>query len=179
MKRVWVVVLALLMAAMLFGCGNEKTVYEVKRNDITFRVDTEQKTVSDGTYVYSYSFSGDASSYKVTVRYPNRSSYWFSKRGNSGYGGWSDDYVETAYVSGGVLVDIIEETAREPVNIGKIFGGILVIAIGIFNAAAPETAWYLERGWWYKNAAPSDMALAFTRGSGIVAIIAGIILLLA
>ena len=59
MKRVWVVVLALLMAAMLFGCGNEKTVYEVKRNDITFRVDTEQKTVSDGTYVYSYSFSGE------------------------------------------------------------------------------------------------------------------------
>ena len=179
MKRVWVVVLALLMAVMLFGCGKENTVFTVNRNDVTYRVDTEKKTISDGTYTYNYSFTGDASTYDVTIRYPNRSSYWFSKNGNIGHGGWSDDYVETAYASGGVLVDIIEETAQEPVNIGKIFGGILVIAIGIFNAAAPETAWYLERGWWYKNAVPSDMALAFTRGTGIVAVILGVILLLA
>ena len=178
MKRMVFLLLVLLLAVLLFGCGKENTVFTVNRNDITYKVDTEKKTISDGTYVYSYSFSGDASSYKVTIRYPNRSSYWFSKNGNIGHGGWSDDYSDTAYVSGGVLVDIIEETAREPVNMGKIFGGVLLIAIGIFNMAAPETAWYLERGWWYKNAAPSDMALAFTRGSGVVVVILGVILLL-
>ena len=177
MKRVWVALIALLIAVSLFGCGKQKNVYTVRRNDITYRVDTEQHTISDGTYVYNYSFSGDAASYKATVRYPNGSSYWFSKNGNSGYGGWSDDYVETAYVSGSVLVDIIEETAQKPVNIGKIFGGILLIVLGIFNAASPGTAWYLQRGLWYKNAEPSDMALAFTRGAGVVGIIVGVVLL--
>lgn len=179
MKRAWVVLIALLMAVTLFGCGKENTVFTVNRNDITYKVDTEKKTISDGTYVYSYSFSGDASTYDVTIRYPNGSSYWFKQNGSNGFGGWSDDYVETAYASGFTLVDILEDVAQEPVNIGEVFGGILLIAIGIFNAATPETAWYLERGWWYKNAEPSDMALAFTRGSGIVAVIIGVILLLA
>lgn len=177
MKRVWVALIALLIAVSLFGCGKENTVFTVNRNDITYKVDTEKKTISDGNHIYSFSFSGDASSYKATIRYPNGSSYWFSKNGNTGYGGWSDDYVETAYVSGSMLIDIIEDIAPKPANTGDALGGLLLIALGIFNAAAPGTAWYLERGWWYKNAEPSDMALAFTRGAGIVAIIVGVILL--
>ena len=54
---------------------------------------------------------------------------------------------------------------------------VIVILIGIFSLAAPDTAWYLSRGWQFKNAEPSDAALIITRIGGGVAILIGIVLL--
>ena len=54
---------------------------------------------------------------------------------------------------------------------------LLLLAVGIFNTASPHTAWYLEYGWRYKDAEPSDMALTFSRLGGILAIIAAVILI--
>lgn len=55
--------------------------------------------------------------------------------------------------------------------------GTSIVAVGIFNLVSPYSAWYLEYGWRYKNAEPSDLALQVCRVSGGVAILAAIILL--
>ena len=54
---------------------------------------------------------------------------------------------------------------------------IIFILIGLFNLAAPEAAWYLSRGWQFKDAEPSDAALVMTRIGGGAAILIGFVLL--
>lgn len=54
---------------------------------------------------------------------------------------------------------------------------IICILIGIFNLAAPEAAWYLSRGWQFKDAEPSDAALVMARVGGAAAILIGVVLL--
>ena len=75
MKRLWAVFFVLLMAVSLFGCAEQETVnetiYETNINGIALQVDTVKKTVSDGEYTYRYKFSGDKTSYDVTITYPN------------------------------------------------------------------------------------------------------------
>ena len=54
--------------------------------------------------------------------------------------------------------------------------GLLAIAVGIFNLAVPRTAWYLSYGWRFKDAEPSDAALALGRLGGGIAVFAGLLL---
>ena len=54
---------------------------------------------------------------------------------------------------------------------------VIVILIGIFNLVAPDAAWYLSRGWQFKDAEPSDAALFMARIGGAAAILIGIVLL--
>lgn len=54
---------------------------------------------------------------------------------------------------------------------------VIVILIGIFNLVAPDAAWYLSRGWQFKDAEPSDAALVMARIGGAAAILIGIVLL--
>ena len=55
---------------------------------------------------------------------------------------------------------------------------ILLILVGIFNIALPDVAWYLQYGWRYKDAEPSDAALVFNRIGGVAAIIMAVIMML-
>ena len=54
--------------------------------------------------------------------------------------------------------------------------GLLLIALGIWGAAAPRSVWYLSYGWRFKNAEPSEAALLAERLGGGVAVVVGIIL---
>lgn len=192
-KRLWVIFLALLMIVLLVGCDEQETVNETVCetviNGIALRVDTVKKTISDGEYTYRYRLSGDKSAYDLTITYPNGGTYWWGGSQSGGSGGWSDAYqegvlVQKLYVRGGVLVDAV--TAAERMNeadtkqghFGKVFAGLLLIALGAFHLFAPETSWYLGHGWRYKDAQPSDAALNFTRISGGVAILTGIVVML-
>ena len=178
MKRLWGILFAIVLTISLLGCAKQETVYTVSRNNIEFQIDSEQKTVSDGNHTYRYELSGDSASYRITITYPNGSSYWFNKSGSTGYGGWSDDYNETVYISGDVLVDVVQKNVPEHTNPGKFVAALLLIALGIFDMAAPKVSWYLGYGWRYKNAEPSDAALIFARIGGGVVMLAGIILML-
>ena len=55
---------------------------------------------------------------------------------------------------------------------------LLIIAVGIFNMVKPESAWYMEYGWRYKDAEPSDLALTVNRFAGGFAIFIGLIFLI-
>lgn len=59
----------------------------------------------------------------------------------------------------------------------KSFGLIIILILfGLWNLLSPGTVWYLERGWRYKDAEPSDMALGYIRFCGGVIIIIALVL---
>lgn len=178
MKRVWAFLVVLLLVCSFFGCAKQETSFTVTKNGTQYHVNTQEMTVSDGFNTYPYEFSGDASSFRITIIYPNGASYWYSQSGGMGQGGWSEAYDETAYVSGDILVDVVREIAAERANPGRIAAGLFLTILGILDTAFPKLSWYLGYGWRYKNAEPSDAALIFSRVGGVIAIVIGIVFLL-
>lgn len=178
MKRIGIILIVLVLSIALIGCADQETTYTVNKNGIEFRVDSAQKTISDGDNIYHYEFSGDSSSFSVTINYPNGSSYWYNQSGGVGGGGWSNDYIEGAYVPGDTLVEVVREKAPKRVDPGKIVGGLMLIALAIIDMLAPKVSWYLGYGWRYKNAEPSDVALMLARIAGGIAVAVGVVLLL-
>lgn len=178
MKNFWSFLFALLLSIFLFGCAERETTFSISRNGIDFQVDRVEKTISEGNNTYHYAFSGDTSSSNVTITYPDGASYWYSQSGTMGQGGWSEDYVEGTYVSGNILVDIVQEIAPRKAEPGKMIGAIILIALGLTDILFPRILWYLGYGWRYKNAEPSDAALIFSRIGGFAVFVIGIVLLI-
>lgn len=177
MKR-WIVgILACLLLCSLTACAQQETVYTVTQNGVEYHVDSAQMIITAGGNKYRYTHSGDSTDHRITITYPDGSSYWYSQSGSMGQGGWSEDFVEGKYASADVLIDIVQESAPPKKNPGKTICAVLLIVLGIFEAALPKAAWYLGYGWRYKNAEPSDAALLFGRAGGVVAAVAGLILL--
>lgn len=58
------------------------------------------------------------------------------------------------------------------------FLGFIILAIGIFNTVSPRTAWFLDVGWKFKDAEPSEEGLGLKRLGGIVMIIIGLAVML-
>lgn len=56
--------------------------------------------------------------------------------------------------------------------------GILFILIGLFQVVFPRAAWYIEMGWKFKDAEPSEGYLIFSRIIGVLICIIGIFNLL-
>ena len=181
MKKLFAVMLCILLVVSLCSCGSSKTLpstYTARRDGTEYVVDRESKTISDGTHTYLYSLDGDSDGYSIKITYPDGSSYWWSTRKSgyvsTGYGGWSNDYDEDRYAKGDVLCDILEVSVpekKEPKNVLLI---LFLLAVGIFNTVSPHSAWYLEYGWRYKNAEPSEMALGMARFGGIVALVVAV-----
>ena len=156
-----------------------KTPYTVEKNGITFVVDKENGTISDGTNVYEYGFHGDKNNYKANITYPDGSSYWWSMSGMSGSGGWSNDYDPEKYIDGDTLIEVLLEKAPRSSehNSGNGLAAMLILILGIFNILAPRASWYLGHGWMYKDAEPSDMAVVFNRITGVIVVVIAIVLL--
>ena len=172
MKRI--IVIFLLAALLLSGCAPKETVHTVTVNrngiDYAFTVDTENRTISDGQYTYTYAVRGDT----TTITYPNGAQYYWTQNGMAGFGGWDDNYDPDTYADGDVLIDILSEDTRQALR-GNIPAGILMIVIGAFNLRFPSKAWYLSYGWRFKDSEPSDTALVVARISGVVAMIIGFV----
>ena len=171
MKRI--IVIFLLAALLLSGCAPEETVHTVTLNrngiDYAFTVDTENRTISDGQYTYTYTVNGD----HTTITYPNGARYYWTQNGMFGSGGWDDHYDPQTYTDGDMLIDVMDETTPEPKK-GNFLVGLLLAALGAFHTFAPYAAWYLSRGWLYKNAEPSDAALVLARISGVIMMVLGL-----
>jgi len=178
MKK-YIIISCLAAIFLLFcSCSPAPTEYSVEKNGITYEVNRDNKTISDGTNIFSYEFSGNESDYNVNITYPDGSTYWWDMNGYSGSGGWSDNYDPEKYADGDILTEVLLTSApKAPKNGGNIMIAFLFIIIGIFNIAAPHAAWYLEYGWRYKDAEPSDSAIAINRIGGIIAVIVGIFLI--
>lgn len=178
MKRFCIAMLALLLMLSLAGCGEQGPVYAVDRYGNEYTIDREQGTISDGTHTYEYTYKGDSEDYSVTIEYPNGGSYHWGESGGFGSGGGNSKYDPQRYTDADILIQLLQENAPKGIRIGNILAALVLIGGGIFCIACPETVWYLESGWRYRDAEPSDFALGVTRFSGIAAIVIGIIVML-
>ena len=179
MKHKLTITCILLLALSLTACTQKEvqTAYSVGIENMQFTVDTQNMTISDGMHIYQFEVSGG----NTTITYPNGATFYWSWSGNVGSGGWSEDYDDSTYTDGHILLQALEMkpgTQNKRERSGNPLAGLLILGLGLWNAVAPYSSWYLSHGWRYKDAEPSDAALGFTRFSGIAAIIVGIILLL-
>jgi len=183
MKRfIFTLLLTLSLLALIAGCEYvpEETehIYKVFLNDEEYLVDYAKGTITHDGAVYEYTFDDD--SYSIT--YPNGASYWMNSDGMFTNGGWSDNYDANTYVSGETLEEVIT-TAHHLRNSnrgsfkGNFLVGLLVIGIGVLTISFPKTHWFMSWGWRYKNAEPSNAALTMSVITGVIIIIAGVILL--
>ena len=179
MKKCFFIISIVILIFALCSCTPAPTKYTVDKNGVTYEINKENKTISDGSNIFKYEFEGNESDYEVNITYPDGSTYWWDMSGVMGNGGWSDGYDPDKYVDGDVLTNILLEDAPKATKHsgGSIIAIILLIALGIFNVAVPHAAWYLEYGWRYKDAEPSDFALGLNRFGGVVAIIIAVIMI--
>lgn len=182
MKKLYASVMMVLLLFSFMACSSaQDSTYTVERNHQFFTVDTENSTISDETNLYRYDLSKSSSGYHITITYPDNSTYWLDAQyheiATSLQSGWSDNYDAERYVAGDTLCDVLEEEMPTQSKSKNIFVILLLIIIGIINIASPHTAWYLEYGWRFKDAEPSNWALIANRCGGILVLAIAIVMI--
>ena len=87
------------------GCGKSTLL----RATLRMLPVSEGRVILDGTDVYDYVAEKRGSITSYVITYPNGATYHWTATEHGGAGGWSDDYDETTYISGNILVFAIEE----------------------------------------------------------------------
>lgn len=174
MKK-WLVIAAVLL--LLCSCSKQESggsTRTVERYGRTYTIDSENQTIIYEGVVYSFDIQPYGGGYSATFTAPDGSTGFWERSGNTGHGGWSDDW--DTDVSPGDLADALWGGSQSRQRSGNPLLGVLFIALGAFNALTPGTAWYLSHGWRYKDAEPSEAALFFNRAGGVFLILFGIVL---
>ena len=185
MKKLCLWILVILSILSLTACSSSARsgTYTVTRDGKEYTVDRENGTISDGTDTYRFTLTGDSSEYHLEIICPDGSSYWWTRQESNGFasgmGGWSDDFDESRYFSVETLRDILEEGMPARTNSQYLLIALVLAVIGGLNVAAPRVSWYLEYGWRFRDAEPSEAALFLNRCGGVLALIVAVILLLA
>ena len=176
MKKVWLFLVCALLIFGLCACASTQEPYTVEKNRLTFQIDPEAKTISDGTDTYSYSLSGTSSGYRLTITFPNGSTYSESSSDGIVTISTSKDYKYDTYPDGGTLCAVLEDEISGIRSSHSPIGGILTFLLGLLCLLAPRFIWYVGWGWRFKDAQPSDLALILNRICGAVFIIIGILM---
>jgi len=164
--------LVLLFGLILSSCSVKNDKYEVAIQDKTFLIDTVNKTILHEGQIYKYDINGPT----ITITYPDNSKYWWTQQANGGYGGMSDNYDESKYVPGNILIEALTYEIPTTNKSGKnYFLGFILLALGIWSTVSPYSVWYLRYGWIYENAEPSDVAIELIRIGGLFIILVGVI----
>lgn len=173
-----------LLLLFLTACGGKEksdlytdTVeYQGKTYVIEYVPNSTRGTITVEGMVCEFGVSGSAEHTKFEVTYPDGSHYSRTEFGNSWGSGMSEDYDPPSYAKGDVLWEVLDAKnyAEKESRGGQIFLGLLVAGLGLLNVIRPKTAWYVNHGWRYKNAEPSETALLFGALGGIVAILLGL-----
>lgn len=188
MKRTTAIFALIFAAAMLLaGCKREPapTVYAIDVYGATYIVDTENCTISDGTYTYGYEYADSGNS--VDFTYPNGEVYGASITvASNGIDGMSAGAISADYDYSSGYTDpltlyraLTSPRETERASDTNPLVALLLCGVGIFNLAAPKASWYLSYGWRFKDAEPSDAYMALARIGGGIAIVIGVIMLIA
>lgn len=174
MKQFKLLLPLLLFALLLSGCAGEPQPYEYTSGEYTVTVDPINQTITNGTEVYTYVIveMGTANRYEIT--FPDGSSYWWTDSGYVGNGGWSDNFDTDNWGYAEFLVDALKQSAPREKQ-GSVGIGFLLICLGALDFFLPEFPFYSKYGWRFKNAEPSEAYLTFTRISGAIVAIAGLV----
>ena len=185
-----ILVTVMCFALALGGCAEQNTEnlsYSTELDGqsavITFG-DTSMSAgeIEVGGHAYTFAYQMDGS---LAIIYPD--GYTYTQREQNGalmtpwdYNaetvenkGYIDAWTlawEISAATGGIRA---ERPDRMP-----LIESILIAAVGVWMLAAPKGAWWLSKGWWYKDAEPSDLALLLYRVGGGVLVVMGVIYLL-
>ena len=188
-KRISILALSALLLLSLCACAEKKTqsaleLYTTGWDGTVYTVtpiDNDKGTITDGTNTYSYCYDASGSGYSVTFTYPDGETYTWKEDGNFSSGATSPDFDSGKYPDGMTLDRVLKRSpsAKSEEKSTKSWGIILfLLFVGSINTACPQLTWYLDVGWKVKDAEPSEAALAWNRGIGVVLlIIAGIMIL--
>lgn len=194
-KRIVILILAALLLLSFCACAEKKTQsalepYTTGWDGTVYTVtpiDNDKGTITDGTNTYSYRYDTSGSSYSVTFTYPDGETYRCMENGGTSggavfsSGSSSLDFDYDKYPDGMTLKRVLKRSpsAKSEEKSTKNWGIILfLLFVGSINTACPQLTWHLDVGWKVKDAEPSEAALAWSRGTGIVMlVIAGIMIL--
>ena len=153
---------------LLCACGREPLSPVYEKNGYT--VDTEAQTITKGEDVIRYSFGGNG---KVTFTYPDNTTTSWSQNGT----GTSSLFFDTdRWPSAWELMDVLDRDDLPERKTGNPLG-LLLIPLGILQAVFPQAFWFVNHGWKYKDAEPSELALGLGRVGGAVIALIGLIML--
>ena len=178
MKHFRLLLPLLVLALLLSGCAGEPmpydTNYSTGSGSYSFTVDPAAGTITCGEDVYTYRVETSGSRTSYVIDYPNGAIYHWTATSAGGAGGWSDDYDESRYIPGDVLVHSLElnQPRQKTGNIGI---GLLLMGLGALNFFIPELPFYLRYGWAVENAEPSDAYITVTRIGGAIAAVLGLV----
>lgn len=176
MKHFRVLFPILILALVLSACGStSREPYDYTYNGKTIKVFPEAATIVDGLDVYRYTVKESANGADYEIIYPNGGRYWSNTGKHISTSGWSDGYNDKLYLSGEILVSALEKNQPRQRS-GNVGLGLLAIAMGAWHTLSPESVFYLNKGWMFKNAEPSEGYLMMIRVGGVIAIIAGLVL---
>ena len=194
-KRIAILILAALLLLSFCACAEKKTQsalepYTTGWDGTVYTVtpiDNYKGTITDGTNTYSYRYDAAGSSYSVTFTYPDGETYRCTQNGSTSSGAAfssgsaSLDFDFDKYPDGMTLDRVLKRSpaAKHEEKSTKSWGIILfLLFVGSINTACPQLTWHLDVGWKVKDAEPSEAALTWNRGIGVVLlIIAGIMIL--
>lgn len=157
---------ALAVTGLLAGCGRQSapggsssTLMDGRTITVSIANSTELEITLDGQrYTYTRTLDGTNS----------------SVHGPAGASSADCALVDKAVAQW--LLDNPQWGRARRTDAGMVFGGLLMIGLGVFSLMKPATIWYISDGWKFRNAEPSDLALSFTRFGGVIMIIVGVIL---
>ena len=164
----------LLFALLLSGCTGEPQPYEYTSGEYTVTVDPINQTITGNGQVYTYTVERTQVADWYEITFPDGSSYWWSDSGQFGNGGWSDDFDTDNWGYAEFLVDALKQSAPREKQ-GSVGIGFLLICLGALNFFLPEMSFHFGYGWRFKNAEPSEGYLTFTRISGAIIAVAGLV----
>ena len=172
MRRILSVLL--IMVFLLCGCGTEKAdpVYTSRG----YTVDTEAQTMTKDGNVFHYKPNGNG----YIFTYPDGSfcSYQIHNNDFTSFTTESGslDFDPSRWPSASELGKALHQETKSDRRTGNPLG-LLLILLGALNAAFPHASWYLEIGWRFKDAEPSDLALGMERAGGVVIALVGFFML--
>lgn len=177
--------LCLLLLSACAAPAPEAKVETIAVDGVALTVTFDPGTLSAGsiqTEHGQYTFRYESPE-TIVIQYPD--GYVYEQTNISGGIATPADYdgaerAAKGYLDGFSLVWGIEGAAEQARNTRAGSGpspflALLLLGLGAWNLFAPKSAWWLARGWWYKNAEPSDLAIAAYRIGGVCLLIAGVI----
>ena len=195
MKKLRILPLVLILVLLLGGCQRSR-VCDVTVDGVTLTVDLNKHVICHGSEEYTYLSMGIGTSNSmsgyVCFTYPNNATYEQHYTQNGSQETLqkvvrSDDYDPDRYVPGEILFQALRLAEKQlanvkPINIRELIAGIVLLITGLPNALFPEACWYIRHffvSWMYQNPDPTEEALRYVRGEGIVIAAIGLILILA
>lgn len=182
-KRLLAVFPVFLLVLLCAACGAQSLSQEADVQGQPILITFTSADCSAGTVTAEhgeYSFFLDSDGY-LSILYPDGSVYGEFAESGPVFTDYDEadqkakGYLDGFFLSSAIWDAIDSRDVSKQVNIPVLLFSVLLAGLGIWSLCAPRTSWWLSDGWKFKNAEPSDAALAAIRVGGAILTFLGVI----